>query len=151
MPWRWRQFVLSARVLKEPQRAFRAERRIKFRYPLDLIVRFRPLTGPLCYGAGRSVNVSSGGVLIFSQPSVALPVVSPHQIRVGAPLEMSIEWPSLLDGRIPLQLFAVGRVVRYRASDFAVVFERYQFRTMSSTSLPSASLSSASLQNPTLA
>jgi hypothetical protein len=145
--------------LIETSGVFRAERRFKFRYPLDLMVRFRPLTGPFCYGAARSVNLSSGGVLIVPEPEVAPQVVSPDQIRMGAPLEMSIEWPTLLDGKVPLQLFATGRVVRYRPYNFAVLFERYQFRTMSKPSLSEPSLPSAgarsissrstSLQNPT--
>jgi hypothetical protein len=102
---------------------------------LDLGVRFRPLSGSLASGTGRAVNVSSGGVLVVFQQ-----VVSPHEIGVGAWMEMSIEWPSLLDGRIPLQLFAVGRVVRQRTSIFAASFERYQFRTMASSSLQNPDL-----------
>jgi hypothetical protein len=108
------------------------DRRLKSRYPLDLSVRFRLLSGSSLYsGAGRAVNVSSGGVLVVIEH-----VVSQHDIRAGAKVEMSFEWPALLDGRIPLQLLAVGLVVRRRTSDFAATFERYQFRTMrNSTSL----------------
>jgi len=118
--------VLSQnRGMPVPNRATRAERRSKFRFPLDLNVRFRPLSGSLFSGAGRAVNVSSGGVLVVSKR-----VVSPKEISVGELVEMSIEWPSLLDGKIPLQLFAVGYVVRRRTFDFAAAFERYQFRTL---------------------
>jgi hypothetical protein len=120
-----------------------AERRSKFRYPLNLSVRFRPLAGSLFCGAGLAVNVSSGGVLVVSQD-----VVSPHKISVGARMEISIEWPTLLDGRVPLQLFAVGRVVRHRASDFAATFERYQFRTLRSSNLPHARPGAASVRRP---
>jgi hypothetical protein len=122
----------------------RAERRSKLRYPLDLSVRFRPLSGKFPFsGAGRAVNVSSGGVLVVS-PHVA----SQRVINVGEQVEMSIEWPSLLDGKIPLQLFAVGRVVRSRASVFAAVFERYQFRTVRSSKLPHARLGGDIVQWP---
>jgi hypothetical protein len=55
-------------------------------------------------------------------------------------VEMSFEWPALLDGRIPLQLFAVGLVVRRRTSDFAATFERYQFRTLRNSTLLNARL-----------
>jgi hypothetical protein len=44
----------------------------------------------------------------------------------------------LLDGRIPLQLFAVGVVLRRGASDFAATFQRYQFRTMRRSKQPPA-------------
>ena len=59
-------------------------------------------------------------------------VVSEHEIRGGVKVEISIEWPSLLDGRIPLQLVTVGRVVRSAGVSFALSFERYQFRTLRS-------------------
>jgi hypothetical protein len=102
------------------------ERRLRFRYPLDLSARFRSrFEMSLFDGTGRVVNVSSGGALVASEC-----IVSRDEIGVGAQVEMSIAWPSLLDGRIPLQLFAVGRVLRRGASDFAVAFERHQFRTL---------------------
>jgi hypothetical protein len=111
--------------------AFPAERRSKLRYPLDLKVCFRCLTESSGFsGFGRTVNMSSGGVLVFSE-HVAL-----RGISAGAHLQMSIEWPSLLDGRIPLQLFAVGRILRVGASAFAATFDRYQFRTMRISSQP---------------
>jgi hypothetical protein len=100
-----------------------AERRVKLRYPLDLSVRFRyPHAGSLSWGAGLTVNVSSGGALVASK----------HRINVGVLVEMSIEWPSRLDGKVSLQLIAVGRVVRKAPSQFAVSFERHEFRTMKS-------------------
>jgi hypothetical protein len=120
-----------------------ADRRSKLRYPLDLGVRFRPLAGSLFCGAGRAVNVSSGGIWVVSRH-----VVSEHELSVGALVEISIEWPSLLDGRVPLQLLAVGRVVRHRASNFAAAFERYQFRTMKTSNLPHARLRGDVVQWP---
>jgi|ERR1700728_5281375 hypothetical protein len=98
-----------------------AERRVKFRYPLQLSVRFRYITeGTRIFGQGLAINVSSGGVLVASE----------HQIVDGAPVKMSIEWPSLLDGKVPLQLIAIGWVLRRGTSHFAATFERYEFRTM---------------------
>ncbi len=101
-----------------------AERRIKFRYPLDLNVRYRcPSAGSHVSGEGLAVNLSSGGVLVASQ----------HQMNVGTLVVMSIEWPFLLDGRTPLQLIAVGRVLRGGDCHFAAAFERHEFRTMKSS------------------
>ena len=101
--------------------SFPAERRVKFRYPLQLTVRFRYIAeGARFFGQGLAINVSSGGVLVASE----------HQVVDGAPVKMSIEWPSLLDGRVPLQLIAIGWVLRRGASHFAATFERYEFRTM---------------------
>jgi hypothetical protein len=98
-----------------------SERRIKFRYPLDLTVRFHyaDTVAPV-YGEGMAINLSSGGVLVASQ----------RQVRVGSLVKLNIEWPFLLDGRIPLQLIAVGRVLRCGTSYFAAAFERHEFRTI---------------------
>ncbi len=105
----------------------RAERRFKPRYRLDLNVRFRCLSGSFFSGWGQTLNLSSGGMLVASRKPV-----SGDEISVGALVEMRIEWPSLLDGKVPLQLIAVGRVVRRRAAGFAATFEQYKFRTASS-------------------
>jgi PilZ domain-containing protein len=104
-----------------------AERRLKFRYPVDLNVRLRFSAGRASFsGAGLVVNISSGGILVASE----------DQLVVGALVEMSIEWPALLDGRVPLQLVATGRVLRREASYFAAAFQRHEFRTIKRLSLP---------------
>jgi len=98
-----------------------AERRTKSRYPLDLSVRFRFCSAGTAFsGQGLAVNISSGGILVESK----------DRVIEGAMLEISIAWPSLLDGRIPLQLLALGRVLRHGTSDFAAIFERHEFRTI---------------------
>lgn len=102
------------------------ERRLAVRYPVELSVHFRSVsqTSPFS-GVGRVVNASSGGVLVISQ----------DKIRLGAQVEMLLDWPFRLDGRVPLQLFAVGRVLRRGTSDFVATIDRYEFRTMRSSSL----------------
>jgi hypothetical protein len=96
------------------------ERRSKARYPIVLKVHYRSLGRKLHLGEGQAVNLSSGGALVHSR----------HELAVGEVLEVCIEWPSLLDGSIPLQLVAVAGVVRCGPSSFAVRFRRYQFRTL---------------------
>lgn len=99
------------------------ERRSRIRYPLTLRVRYRTLGRKKQHsGEGQAVNLSSGGALVVSQ----------HELAVGAELEVRMEWPPLLDGRIPLQLVAVARVVRCGESSFAICFRRHQFRTLNS-------------------
>ena len=39
-------------------------------------------------------------------------------MSAGVRIELSIEWPSLLDGRVPLQVVTVGRVVRCEHVNF---------------------------------
>ena len=98
------------------------ERRSKTRYPIELNVKYRTLGRyHRLAGVGRTANLSSSGMFIVTE----------HRMAVGARLELNIEWPSLLDGLIPLQVVAVGKVVRSLESGFAFSFTQYQFRTMS--------------------
>ena len=106
-----------------------ADRRSKLRYPLELAVRFRMKSGrSRFWRAARTVNMSSTGVLVLLQH------VAQHGISAGTRIEIRIDWPSLLDKKIPLQLVASGRVRRLGESVFAATFERHQFRTMRSSS-----------------
>src|SRR6266852_9546543 len=99
------------------------ERRSKIRYPIRLSVRYRGL-GRMdgVVGVGQTLDLSSSGIL----------VESPHQqkVSVGSRLEVSVEWPIMLDGTSPLQVVILGRVVRSETSRFAASFPRYYFRTM---------------------
>jgi hypothetical protein len=98
------------------------ERRVKSRYPLELNVRYQTMgaAGPVA-GVGQTVNMSSSGMFLTCASN----------IREGARLKLFIEWPSLLNGTTPLQLITVGTVVRCTEIGISVVFESYQFRTMS--------------------
>jgi hypothetical protein len=101
-------------------RTFALERRTRVRFPLELRVNYRTLgRGNPCTGEGWVLNMSRGGLLVFSQ----------HEIDVGARMELSIEWPSLLHGQIPLRFVTEGKVVRRDPSSFAIVMARYEFRT----------------------
>lgn len=96
------------------------ERRAKVRYPLDLRVRYHTLNKKsLVRGVGRTRNMSSVGALVIAQ----------QEIRQGALVEMSMEWPLVLEGEIPLQFVTIGKVVRRDESCFAVVFHSHEFRT----------------------
>jgi len=64
------------------------------------------------------MNMSSGCVL----------VATADEFRAGTGVEISIEWPFRLDGGIPLQLVASGKVVRSETTSFALLLTRHQFR-----------------------
>lgn len=97
------------------------ERRLKARYPIELAVCYQTVDQAQGVGGtGRSLNMSSGGLLVSCQARFAL----------GTVLKVTLEWPSLLDGTTPLQLVTVGRVARSDEASFAMTFEQYQFRTM---------------------
>lgn len=96
------------------------ERRSKVRFPLGLRVSFRTLgqESPRS-GEGWVLNMSRSAVLVSAK----------QEVNMGKRIELNIEWPSLLHGRIPLRLVTAGEVVRCDASSFAVKLVRYQFRT----------------------
>ena len=97
------------------------ERRSKARYPVKLTVRYRTVgRHQSVNGVGHTLNMSSGGLLVSAQ----------HEVSAGSRLEVNVEWPLLLDGAIPLQLVAHGKVGRCGGSMFAISFAQYQFRTM---------------------
>jgi len=113
--------------VKAMPRLVPVERRSRVRFPIELRVRYRTLgRGEPLAGVGWVVNVSSGGVLLAYQ----------DEIRAGTLMELNIEWPSLLDGRVPLQLVMLGRVVRCEVSGLAVALSRYSFRTTGTPATP---------------
>jgi hypothetical protein len=105
----------------------RLERRLRARYPVGLAARYRTLdqTDELA-GVGITVNMSSSSLLVACH----------HDIPLGTQMEVLMNWPSLLESTIPLQLVTSGRVVRTEPSRFVIEFARYQFRTMRSRPLP---------------
>ena len=97
------------------------ERRTKARYPVKLTVRYRAIgRSQTVNGVGQTLNMSSGGLLVSAE----------HDMPPGLRLEVNVEWPLLLNGTVPLQLVAHGKVVRGGGSEFAISFAQYQFRTM---------------------
>lgn len=104
----------------------RIERRLKARYPVQLPARYRSLDRERqLTGVGLIVNMSSSGLLVTCQ----------HEIQLGTRMEVLINWPSLLESTIPLQLVATGRAMRSERLAFAIELEQYQFRTMRSKPL----------------
>lgn len=102
------------------------ERRLKVRYPVRLQARYRSLNHQDQFsGVGLTVNMSSSGLLVTCQ----------HNIPSGAQMEVLMDWPSLLNSTVPLQLVTSGRVIRSEPSSFVIEFARYQFRTLRSRPL----------------
>ena len=105
----------------------RVERRLRARYPVRLLARYRTLDqANALAGFGATVNMSSSSLLVTSQ----------HEIPLGAQMEVVVNWPSLLESTIPLQLITSGQVIRTEPSHFVIEFARYEFRTMRTRPLP---------------
>jgi len=98
------------------------DRRASNRLPIERDVDYKVLDGKktLKYvGSGKSLNMSSGGVLFTTASS----------LREGERIELAVSWPAKLDDRIPLKLVAIGVLVRTHETQAAMSIERYQFKT----------------------
>lgn len=97
------------------------ERRTKRRFRLEQEVRYKMLFGQRLAetGTGMTANISSSGVWF----STASPLTA------GMPIEISMNWPVLLNEICPMKLVIYGCVVRANERGAAVSIERYEFRT----------------------
>ena len=107
--------------MRKVAEADQSERRLHPRYPIALDAEYRLVgrDGVQCQGSCRTVNISSGGVLLEAEA-----VLSPL-----GPIEVSIEWPCLLQGVVPLKLIGCGNIVRLDGSSIAVKITGYEFHT----------------------
>ena len=98
-----------------------SERRASVRFPLALDVRYTVAgrRGSMESGSGRTIDLSSSGL--------RLATVRP--LPVGQRVDVSIDWPVLLDGRVQLQLVATGIVAWSRGTKTALRIQRHQLRT----------------------
>ena len=97
------------------------DRRASERFPMEREVRFWVLNqgGREAAGTGRTVDMSSGGVLLSS-----VSLVPP-----GRNVELSISWPAQLNAKCGLRLVARGVVLRCEDGRIAVRIRQYEFRT----------------------
>ncbi len=100
-----------------------ADRRHSDRFPIEREVRYRVMNkrGGDETGDGRTINISSSGVLFTSE----------HILLPGRRLELSISWPAQLNNKVALKLVARGRVVRFEHGRAAIEIQQYEFRTHS--------------------
>ena len=110
------------------------DRRAADRFPIEREVKYRVLTRKNAdeSGAGKTINMSSNGVL-FTTSQVLLP---------GRRIEVAISWPAQLNSKVALKLVARGRVVRYEPGVAAIEIQQYEFRTQASqtTQVPASVL-----------
>ncbi len=100
------------------------ERRLKKRFPVIQEVRYKMLYGQRIaeIGTGTTANISSSGIW-FTTEGV---------LTAGMPVELSLNWPVLLNDTCPMKLMIYGCVVRANNKGAAVAIERYEFRTQGS-------------------
>jgi len=98
------------------------DRRFDRRYQLQLEVRWKLIRRKKVQdsGAGRTIDLSSGGVLFDAK----------RPLPVGLNVELSISWPVLLHNVAPMQLVASGRIVRSIGAQVAIHITQHEFRTV---------------------
>ena len=115
-------------MVTQEERTFSAEidreRRAKRRFRIDQEVRYKMLYGQRIAetGVGRTMNISSGGVWFSTE----------NMLTSCMPVELSMNWPVLLNDSCPMKLMIYGCVVRSNEKGAAVAIERYEFRTQGS-------------------
>jgi hypothetical protein len=97
------------------------DRRGTSRFPVREDLRYRVVQSRTAKvsGVGSTLNMGSGGILFTTEDKLPL----------GLMVELSVNWPAMLDGICPLQFVATGRVVRSEAQRAAVRIEKYEFKT----------------------
>ena len=106
------------------------ERRMKRRFQIEQEVRYKMLYGQRIAetGTGKTLNISSSGVWFTTE----------NMLTTGMPVEVSMNWPVLLNDSCPMKLMIYGCVVRSNEKGAAVAIERYEFRTQGRTFQPIA-------------
>ena len=99
----------------------KTDRRGADRFPIEREVRYKVLSKKSTdeAGLGRTVNMSSNGILFTSE----------HVLLPGRRLELTISWPAQLNNQTPLKLVARGRVTRFDGGQAAIEIQQYEFRT----------------------
>ena len=100
----------------------RGDRRLQRRYPLELDLEFRIINGDdvVSTGAGKTENISSGGVLFSAADGMPS----------GSKVELAVRWPAVLGSTPFLELRIYGRLVRSDSQGVAVRMSRYHFGTL---------------------
>jgi hypothetical protein len=95
------------------------DQRARGRYPIAMELQYKVLRGGRVEqtGTGRTLNISSGGVLFQTDDRL------PHRGRV----ELAMQWPYLLQGVCGLKLVMRGPIVR-SGGDSKVTAVRAEFR-----------------------
>jgi hypothetical protein len=96
------------------------ERRVSRRYQLELGVRFQYVAGGTQHsGQGVTSDLSRSGVLLQTE----------EPPPAGAAIELHIDWPYLLQGVCPLEIFMKGKVVSVSKRGVVVKCSGPEFRT----------------------
>lgn len=108
-----------------PKELIRGDRRLQRRYPIELELEYRIIKDDrvVSTGAGRTGNISSGGVLFHAD----------NGLISGSCVELAVRWPAVL-GNVPfLELCISGRLVRHDSNGVALRMSKYHFQRLPDT------------------
>ncbi len=132
---------MNKTILEErTQETAERERRAKRRFQVEQDVRYKMLYGQRIAetGSGKTANISSGGVWFTTE----------SMLTTGMPVEVSMNWPVLLNESCPMKLMIYGCVIRSNEKGAAVAIERYEFRTQGRAFQPASNGSSPDFRLP---
>jgi hypothetical protein len=93
------------------------------RVPLACTLRYE--TGSLAQkkiGMGRVIDMSSSGVFFTTESS----------LRRNTRVALHVGWPVRIDGDVPVELYAEGRIIRTEPTKAALQYDRIAFRILTS-------------------
>jgi hypothetical protein len=113
--------VIEANQDRLPWQSGERGRRSKRRFQIEQDVRYKMLYGQQIAeaGVGRTINISSHGVWFTTET----------MLPPGLPVELSMNWPVLLNDSCAMKLMIFGCVIRSSERGAVVAVERYEFRT----------------------
>jgi len=97
------------------------ERRSKYRFEIQRDLRYKMTAEgiPVAAGTGKTINICSSGIAFSTD----------HPMQAGAFIELSINWPVLLDDNCPMRLNVFGRILRAEGMEAVCSIDKYEFRT----------------------
>jgi len=95
------------------------DRRSRVRYSISLELGYKLTDGKRKgeTGTGRTMNISSGGAYFTTG----------HALMAGTLVQLTVPWPALLHGRVPIKLIIQGVVVRASTTHAAVKIDTFDF------------------------
>jgi hypothetical protein len=105
-----------------------ADRRNKSRFAVRREMRYKLVDG------GKVIGSGSGCTLDISSKGAAF--TTEERLKPGTAIEISVSWPTLLDGNCAIRLVAYGHVVRSTTGTAACNISKFEFRTQAQAAAP---------------
>ena len=97
------------------------ERRRGRRFPIRQAIQYKVLRrgAAVLHGTGTTLDFSMSGIQFTTET----------ELSIGSTIEVSVEWPALLNGNCGLKFVGTGQVVRSEGNRASVKIQHHEFRT----------------------